>query len=253
MASSEEPWIAVIPARYGSSRFPGKPLVLIKGVPMVVRVAQRVQRVPGLDGVIVATDDDRIQRACEEYGIGVRSTPSNCLTGTDRVWEAVRDLEGALILNVQGDEPLIMPEFVETVMAAKRRWPDAVINGQAPLSSIEDVLSRNVPKMLSTPDGVLLYASRAPVPTRHKSTDGLAELSAYQKQVCIYAFNHSELRRFAEARKRTRLESLEDIEILRFLELGIPVRVVDLPGGTLAVDVPEDVQRIEQALERSTR
>lgn len=248
MPSSDPPWIAVIPARYGSSRFPGKPLVPIAGVPLVVRVARQVEKVEELDAVYVATDDDRIEATCAEAGIEVRRTSPECPTGTDRVWEAVRELGECRVVNVQGDEPLVEPASIRKVMEAKAEWPDAVANGQAPVESLEEVRRSTVPKMVTSDDGRLLYASRAPVPARHKSEDGFAPPEAYRKQVCIYAFERWQLREYGERGGRTRVEGYEDIEILRFLELGIPVRMVDLPGGTAAVDVPEDVERVEALL-----
>lgn len=243
------PWVGVIPARYGSSRFPGKPLAPIAGVPMVIRVAGRVSRVPGLDRVLVATDDDRIEETCRDEDVEVVRTRSDCMTGTDRVWEAVRDLGDCRVINVQGDEPLVDPGSIRKVMDAKLEHPDSVINGQAPVEDLAEARRPSVPKMVAAPDGRLLYASRAPVPARHSDDELHAPGDRYRKQVCIYAFDREQLKLFGERSERTPLEELEDIEVLRFLEVGVPVRVVDLPAGTVAVDHPEDVETVERLLD----
>lgn len=248
MSSSDLPWVAVIPARYGSSRFPGKPLVRIAGVPLILRVAERVSRVPGLSRVLVATDDDRIESVCRGAGLEVARTSPACMTGTDRVWEAVREFEECRVINVQGDEPLIEPDSVLAVMQRKLDFPGAVINAQAPVETYEEAERRTVPKMVSAADGRLLYASRALVPASNKAADGRAPLEMIRKQVCIYAFDRWQLERFGSAERRLPLEAAEDIEIVRFLEMGIEVRVVDVAAGTCAVDVPEDVDRVEALL-----
>ena len=238
--------VAIIPARYGSSRFPGKPLVKVLGVPLIIRVFQRVVTAFPPEQVIVATDDSRIQKVCEEAGIRVAMTSTSCPTGTDRVWEAAKQLDTDVIINVQGDEPLVGTEDILAVVQSKRANPGYVINAMCTIADRGDIESPNVPKVVVNERSELVYMSRAPIPYV-KAQD---VVHIYRRQVCIYGFNRRELQAFAECGGKSRLEEPEDIEILRFLDLGIPVRMVEVNEAPVAVDVPEDVVRVEQILGR---
>jgi len=233
----------VIPARYKSSRFEGKPLAMIDGTPMIVRVWQRCAAAVPADDVYVATDDDRIADVCRRAGIRVLMTPDDCLTGTDRVYHAARQVAADTYINVQGDEPLINPSDILTVLAAAREGGDTVVNAMCPIAEERDFRSTTVPKVVARPDGRLMYMSRAPIPT-----DKAQGFVTAMKQVCIYAFTAEALGAFASAGRKTPLEAIEDIEILRFLELGYEVRMVEVSGASIAVDVPEDVARVEEVL-----
>ena len=170
-------------------------------------------------------------------------TSPECLTGTDRVFEASQQIEADLFVNVQGDEPLIDPADVIRVIAAAAAHPGVVVNAMCPIDTEADFRSVNVPHVAAAPDGRLLYMSRAAIPT----TKDLA-FAWGRRQVCIYAFPRAALTAFAATGVKTPLEELEDIEILRFLELGIPVHMVALESVSIAVDVPSDVERVEAAL-----
>jgi len=233
----------VIPARYRSSRFPGKPLAPIAGVSLVRRVWERCTRAVDQADVHVATDDERIADHCRSFGANVIMTSEACLTGTDRVAEAARSLAADVILNVQGDEPLIEPGDVRAVLEGFLARPAAVACGMCPIESMEDYESRTVPKVVTRPDGTLLYMSRAPIPASK-----VRGLPTCRRQVCIYAFGPGHLAAFAAAGRKTPLEEIEDIEILRFLESGTEIRMVELGPGSVAVDVPADVARVEALL-----
>lgn len=233
----------VIPARFCSSRFPGKPLAPIAGVSLVQRVWERCIRALDAAQVHVATDDRRIADHCAAFGANVVMTSDGCLTGTDRVAEAARSLEAEVILNVQGDEPLIDAKDVLAVLDSFNRHPEDVACGMCPIDSLEDFESRTVPKVVARPDGRLLYASRSPIPGSKERG-----LSRAWRQVCIYAFSPAHLEAFAARGRKTPLEEIEDIEILRFLESGTEVRMVEVSGGSVAVDVPADVVRVEAIL-----
>ncbi len=237
--------IVVIPARYRSTRYPGKPLVEISGRKMILRVADIAAEAVGVDSVIVATEDDRIREACEDAGYRVVMTSAAALTGTDRIAEVAESVDAEFFVNVQGDEPMLDHADIVRVIEAKRENPDAVINAYCRIGSHEDPASRNLPKVVFNESESLLYMSRSLVPGSKESRE-----LGYHKQVCIYAFNHQELRRFSAFGRKSALESVEDIEILRFLEVGIPVKMIKVPGGSLAVDEPEDVSRVEVALAR---
>jgi len=210
---------------------------------MVHRVWDRCVGALPAEDVYVATDDDRISNYCAEHGIQVLMTPRECLTGTDRIYHVARQLDADMYINVQGDEPLISPHDIAAVMAAARKQPDAIINAMCRIGAEHDYRSPNVPKVVCRPDGRLLYMSRAPIPT-----DKAFSFSSAMKQVCIYAFPRSALMEFGSVTEKTRLERIEDIEILRFLELGYEVQMIEVSGASIAVDLPEDVSRVESAL-----
>jgi len=235
--------VIIIPARYQSSRFPGKPLIDLCGKPMIVRVWERCIKVLDKDKVFVATDDQRIIECCKKYDINTLLTSSDCLTGTDRVHEAAKQLETDLIINVQGDEPLLDPQDVADVLKAAEENPGRVINAMCPINEEHDFYSANVPKVVCRPDGRLLYMSRAAIPT-NKALKFVHAL----KQVCIYAFPPQALDDFAKQTKKTQLEQVEDIEILRFLELGYEVQMIKVSENSIAIDDPADVERVEQVL-----
>lgn len=235
----------VIPARYASSRFPGKPLVLINNKPMIVWVAEACAVAVGNDAVHIATDDDRIASVVQHAGHNVVMTSPNALTGTDRIAEAAQTIDADVFLNVQGDEPLVNPEDIRRIRDEKFRHPGEVVNGYCAIGPGEDPKSVNIPKVVVGEGARLLYMSRLPIPG-HK--DPTKEPERYLKQVCIYAFNRTELAAYAQLGRKSDVEACEDIEILRFLSLGIPVRMVPTTPGTQAVDSPEDVKTIETLL-----
>jgi 3-deoxy-manno-octulosonate cytidylyltransferase (CMP-KDO synthetase) len=239
--------LGVIPARYASSRYPGKPLVDILGKPLVIRVAERTAAALGNENVVIATEDTRIIEVVEQWGYRSVMTTNKPPTGTDRLWEVAQKMEADVYINVQGDEPLILPKDILKILEHKRENPDVVINGYQQISTEEDPESVNIPKVVFAENGDLLYMSRRALPGTKSGTP----CEAYYKQVCIYGFSYGELKTFGEHNGKTRLESYEDIEILRFLELGYKVRMVELSGSSLAVDVPEDVQIVEQAIIKS--
>jgi 3-deoxy-manno-octulosonate cytidylyltransferase (CMP-KDO synthetase) len=235
--------VVVIPARYASSRFPGKPLAPIRGEPMLAWVWRRCCEAVGPEAVIVATDDDRISSVAKGYGMRVEMTSSDHQTGTDRVAEVAGRIDASLVVNVQGDEPMLDPAHIRAVIDAFDPGRDQVVNAMSPIEDRASHLSLSVPKVVAAPDGRLLYMSRGPIPM----TKG-GDPTAGMRQVCIYAFAPEALRAFAAHGRKTPLEDVEDIEILRFLELGIPVRMIEVAAGSVAVDFPEDIATVESLL-----
>ncbi len=233
----------VIPARYKSSRFPGKPLVDICDRPMILRVWDKARQALPEDCVYIATDDERIANICKQAGANVLMTPEDCLTGTDRVFHASQVLDTDILINIQGDEPLILVDDILAVINESKAHPSEIINAMCPIQHEEEFYSSSVPKVVCTPQNRLLYMSRAAIPT----TKGLSFDRAY-KQVCIYAFPKESLETFAKQPQKTPLEQIEDIEILRFLELGYNVRMLEVSESSIAVDHPEDVTKVEKAL-----
>ncbi len=237
--------VVIIPARFNSSRYPGKPLVKLLGKPMVLWVVELSSRAVGRENVYVATDDQRIANVVDQAGFQFIMTSNEALTGTDRLAEAAERIEADIFINVQGDEPLASPEDIIKVRDEKVRNIDYVINGFSWIGREEDPSSINIPKVITNESNDLIYMSRIALPGyKDKKNAPLV----YKKQVCIYAFTKSELKSFSNFGRKSELEKSEDIEILRFLELNKTIKMVETKAGSLAVDIPEDVILVEKAL-----
>lgn len=234
----------IIPARYASSRFPGKPLSNILGKSLIQRVCDLSSEAVGAGSVYVATDHESIAEHVRDLGYQVIMTSEDCATGSDRVADAMRALSFQKAINVQGDEPMVSPSFIKSV-AQKLRDSDFIINGIAPIAQEEDPSILAMPKMVTSQDGRLLYASRNVIPA---AKSGAVVRNAIRKQVCVYGFNLGLMESFGAGRQKTELEAIEDLEILRFIENGIPVEVMETVEFSLAVDYPEDIERVEVAL-----
>lgn len=231
----------VIPARYQSSRFEGKPLALIAGVPMLQRTYERVKSCPGLDHLTVATDDAKIEQFCREAGIPCVMTSSECLTGTDRVAEVARQTDYDFYVNIQGDEPVIESSTIDQVVDSYREHKNeyAAYNLFKTVDSEEEPESPSMIKVIVNEHDELLYMSRCPVPFEK----GRNEVG-FRKQVCVYGFTREALELFA-SRGKGPVEQAEDIEILRFIEMGRKVRMIETKSESIAVDRPEDIARVE--------
>lgn len=240
------PAVAVIPARYGSTRFPGKPLIDLCGVPMVVRVAQRAAQASSIRAVIVATDDPRIAAAVDEAGFTAVTTPADCPSGTDRVASAIQvaKLEAELIVNVQGDEPLIDPADIDAVVEETAASSASMGTLARPFDDPRRFDDPNCVKVVIRADGRALYFSRAPIP--HGGGEPRLQ------HVGLYAYTPSVLNQLTSAPPAP-LEESERLEQLRALHMGIDIHVAMARSATpsIAVDTPEDVQRVVEALEQS--
>lgn len=239
--------LIVIPARYRSSRLPGKPLVDIDGIPMIVRTAQRCLQVLPREQIIVATDDERIAEVCSAAGFRVEMTRDDHLTGGDRVAEVARRIPARTIINVQGDEPVFNPDDIRTIITAARTNRDRVLTGYCPLAAHEWEDTK-FPRLVFGLQKQLIYIGRAQVPGSHDGTFRFG-----YRHVCVYAYPPDLLEAFAAVQQRTPLEAVEDHEIMRFLEMGLPVEVVELSSESVAVDRPSDIDRAVRALARESR
>jgi 3-deoxy-manno-octulosonate cytidylyltransferase (CMP-KDO synthetase) len=229
----------LIPARYESSRFPGKPLADIHGKPMIQRVWEKCVAAVGEQLVYVATDDERIASAVAGFGGQYIMTPSHCLTGTDRLAEANKTLVLDFIINVQGDEPMIAPNDIIKIRDAFIADPSQIVNAYTSISDDEDPFTTTLPKVVLSKSGKLLYISRAAIPMNKN-----AEADNCYKQVCIYAFSKSHLSFFSENNAKTPIENIEDIEILRFLENDISVKMIEVENVGIAVDTAQDLEKV---------
>lgn len=237
--------VVIIPARYGSSRYPGKPLVPLLGKPMILWVAELSARAVGAENVYVATEDQRIADVVKGAGFQAVMTTDDVLTGTDRLAQAAEQIEADIYINVQGDETMVDPADILKVRNAKQANMNVVINGFSWIGDAEDPHNVNIPKVITNEHDELIYMSRLALPGFKDSNHAPKR---YKKQVCIYAFTYEELRAFRGFGRKSKLEYSEDIEILRFLEMGKTILMVETRPGSLAVDVPGDVIKVEAAL-----
>ena len=237
--------VVVIPARYGSSRYPGKPLAPLLGKPMIIWVAELCAQAVGVENVFIATEDQRIADVVLAANFTPIMTSVNALTGTDRLAEASRKIDADIFINVQGDEPLVNPVDILKIRDAKIQHMDMIINGYCLMSCHEDPESINIPKVITNERSELVYMSRSALPG---FKDRINAPSAYKKQVCIYAFTEAELKSFESFGRKSTLEHSEDIEILRFLELNKRILMVETEPGSAAVDEPSDVALVEAKL-----
>jgi 3-deoxy-manno-octulosonate cytidylyltransferase (CMP-KDO synthetase) len=234
--------VIVIPARYKSSRFPGKPLAKINGREMVLIVADKASEAIGKENVYIATENMEIVKIAKNEGYNVVITSDSCLTGTDRVAEASLEIDADIFINIQGDEPLIDPNDIKKSIDLKKLYPDYVINCMSKLHKDEEASNKKIPKVICDLDQNLIYCSRNVIPGfKEKNTSDIF------KQVCIYVFNKNQLRKFHSTEKSP-LELSEDIEIVRCLEKGMKVKMLKVDKVSYAVDYPEDIKVIEENL-----
>jgi 3-deoxy-manno-octulosonate cytidylyltransferase (CMP-KDO synthetase) len=237
--------VGVIPARYASTRFPGKPLALIRGVPMVVRVYRRALESGIFDALLVAADDERVSSLCHDYGVPVCMTRTDHSSGSDRVWEAASGQNADIIVNVQGDEPLLDPVSLRRLiepLCDPEADAIAVSSVYAPILDPADYANPNVVKLVIAADGRALYFSRAPIPY---AREGLPEIVF--RHIGLYAYTRLALERFVHM-PVSPLERMENLEQLRLLENGIPIFMRRVDASAHGVDTPEDLARIEALL-----
>ena len=240
--------VGIIPARFASTRFPGKPLALIAGKPLIQRVVEQCQRAKSLSAVVVATDDERIFRAARNY-CRVEMTRADHPSGSDRIAEVAGRIACDAVINIQGDEPLIDPEVVDAVAGALAR--DEMSTAAAHIKNPSEYENPNVVKVVTDAAGRALYFSRRTIPylreAHHRpATEQLAALP-FLKHLGIYGFRRETLLRLVRF-PVSALENAEKLEQLRALENGIRIAVVTVKYNSVGVDVPEDVAKVEKIL-----
>ncbi len=238
----------IIPARFGSSRFPGKPLVKILGKELILRVADQCAKVFTKRNVYIATDDKRINDLCKKHNFKTIITPKNCKTGTDRIFFAAKEIgKSDFFINVQGDEPLVSALDIKKIIKAKKKFMNHVICGYSRIN-FKTANNLNIPKVVINKESNLLYMSRSLIPGSKKMH--FKNQLSYLKQVCIYAYTFSELKEFNKFSGKSYNENLEDIEILRFLDLNRPIKMVEVSDGSVAVDVKKDIKKVIRILKK---
>jgi 3-deoxy-manno-octulosonate cytidylyltransferase (CMP-KDO synthetase) len=257
MKNKQDTIIAIIPARYGSTRFPGKSLVMIKDKPMIQWVYERTKQSRFINRVVVATDDERIQQAVLSFGGEVAMTSPNHATGTDRIAEVAGRLACDIVVNVQGDEPLIRPEMIDQAIQP------LVDDPSVPMSTLcrkierdEEAFDPNVVKVVFDKNGFALYFSRAPIPWDRDRWAGksswkeLTMTGTLYKHIGLYVYRKDFLLQYARMHQ-TPLEASEKLEQLRVLEHGHRIRAVVTLHDSFGVDIPGDLSRIMKRLEES--
>ena len=245
-------FLAIIPARYASTRFPAKPLALLGGKPMIQHVYERVSQV--LDDVVVATDDQRIYDAVSQFGGRVVMTSTEHRTGTDRCFEAYNNfgLNADVVINVQGDEPFIAEDQIQSLMQCfnNPQIDIATLIKPFPADSTYETLSNpNTPKVIVNPQGQAIYFSRSVIPClRGIEQDQWASHRTYYKHIGIYAYRVEALRQITQM-QQTPLELSESLEQLRWLENGLTIQTAETHIETIGIDTPEDLQRAEKYLQ----
>ncbi len=242
--------VAIIPARYGSTRLPGKPLALLRHTPMIQHVYERTRLVQGVDRVLVATDDQRIARTVQDFGGEVVMTSADHPTGTDRLAEAARPLDADMIVNVQGDLPFFPPQMVEEAVVRLQNSPEAAMaTVKTPIYEEAEWRNPNVVKVVTDRNGYALYFSRSPIPCYRDglpASENREQVLAY-RHIGLYVYRKDFLLTFT-ALPPTLLEETEKLEQLRALEWGYQICVTHTARPTIEVDTPEDLIRAEEAL-----
>ena len=240
--------VVVIPARYASTRLPGKPLVSLNGQPMIQRVYARAKLAQRVNRVIVATDDDRIVQAVASFGGEARMTRPDHRTGTERVAEVAAHVDGEIFVNVQGDEPLLDPAAVDAAVEALLQEPEAdVATVATPVKIPSDIMDPNVVKVVLDFDDNALYFSRAPIPWVRDTANTIQV--RHLKHLGLYVFHREALLEYPTL-PQGELERIEQLEQLRWLENGTKIRVAAVEHDAVSVDVPEDVARVERLLQK---
>lgn len=237
----------MIPARYGSTRFPGKPLAMINGKPLLRWVIEGSKQSKHLSEILVATDDERIAKLANESGAEAVMTPSDLPTGTDRVWNAVSGKQADVVVNIQGDEPLIKGELLDRLVAPFSSSPELDMATLGRPLDLEALNSVTTAKIILNHRDEALYFSRYPIPYSRLDAKHEAELSGALKHIGIYAYRKPFLKRFCE-QAPVAIEKAESLEQLRALYLGARIRVVRVSHDSWGVDTPEDVQKIEKIM-----
>ena len=247
--------VAIIPARYASTRFPGKPLAIIAEKPMIRWVYEGVQKASRVDQVIVATDDERILEAVRDFGGEAVMTSGMHPSGTDRIAEAAQGFDSDIVVNVQGDEPLIRGDVIDAcIQPLQEGAKEPVVTPCVRIRKLTDLHNPDVVKVVKNPAGRALYFSRSPIPfdrDRELHEDDLAQIS-FWKHLGLYAYRRDFLLQYSRM-EQTPLEKREKLEQLRILENGYAIQVVETDYDPIGVDSPEDLEKIRDLFDEKVK
>ncbi|UCE42473.1 MAG: 3-deoxy-manno-octulosonate cytidylyltransferase [Candidatus Aminicenantes bacterium] len=227
----------IIPARYGATRFPGKPLAIIAGKPMIQRVYEQAQKAKLLEQIIIATDDDRIYSASRAFAADVRMTSSDHQSGTERVAEVAAGLESPIIINIQGDEPLLQGQMIDDLVQALQDLSITMATLASKVTDLDRIHDQDIVKVVADNNGNALYFSRSPLPFRPSDH--------FFQHIGIYGYQKEFLLKF-HTLPVSRLAVTEGLEQLRVLENGYKIKIVSTPFPALSVDNPQDIMAVEK-------
>ena len=236
--------LGVIPARYKSTRFEGKPLALINDIPMIKRTYDQAKKSIKLNELIVATDDQRIVDYCESESIPIIMTSEYCLTGTDRLAEVSTKLDYDLYINIQGDEPIIDPMSISQIIDSYQKYGDEymVYNLYKVIADEHEINNKTIIKVIVNKYDDVIYMSRLPIPFSNSDST-----PHFKQQIPVYGLTKKALDVFSKQSK-TLNEQYEDVELLRFIDLGYKIKMQETTVDSIAVDVPSDIQKVENFL-----
>ena len=244
---NERDFALLIPARIGSGRLARKPLANIGGKPMIAHTYERALEATDASNIFVATDSEEIMSVCDSIGASAIMTSKDCLTGTDRIAEVSKKIKAKCYINLQGDEPLMPAKNIKKIISAGIQMPEKIINGWAPIQTKREYFSRTIPKVVLKDKDSLMYMSRSPIPGNKNNNFKTAK-----KQICVYSFPYSALEFILHNPCKSPVEDIEDIEILRFLEKGWDIKMIEMDGSTIAVDTPSDLQKVRKKMDQIT-
>ena len=236
-------FVVVIPARLNSGRLGRKPLADICGKPMLLHTYERALEATSRDNIFVATDSNEIMDVCQKANANCVMTSEECITGTDRVAEFSEKISAKVYINLQGDEPIMNSKNIVKMIKNGVQEPDSIINGWSSIHKKRDYLSRTIPKVVVKENGDLMYMSRSPIPGNKSN-----EFIKAKRQICVYSFPLKALQFIAANPTKSAVEEIEDIEILRFLETGWRIKMIELSGNSVAVDTPRDLQVVRKIM-----
>ena len=231
-------YLVVIPARLQSTRLKEKLLIKINGIEMIARTYLKCLKVVKNNNIIIATDSKKIVNICKKYNANYTLTSKKCLTGTDRIAEVAKKIKRDIYINVQGDEPFLDPTDLKKIISNALKHKNLILNGYADINEEGEYLNNSIPKLVFDNNKYLLYMSRAAIPSNKKNS-----FKKGFKQICIYSFPRKKLLDFNKTIKKSFLEKLEDIEILRFLEKSEKIKMIKLSGKSFAIDTPKDLNK----------
>lgn len=245
--------VGIIPSRWSATRFPGKPLAVISGKPMIQRVVERVQKAKKIEKIIVATDDNRIFEcinSLNKKNVDVVITKQNHKTGTDRISEIAKNISDEIIINIQGDEPLIDPSLIDNLVTKleDNKWD--MVTAATPIINKEDLDNSNIVKVVFDKNNTALYFSRSKIPYFNKGYEKLNNQLAW-KHIGIYGYQKDCLFKFVST-PQSDLEKLEKLEQLRALHIGYKINVVETISCCVGVDTPEDILKIEKIIKEKS-
>lgn len=236
-------FVIIIPARLKSTRLPNKPLINIEGKPMIRRTFERAVIASNIENVFIATDSIEIKQECIKFTDNIILTPESCKTGTDRLAVASNLVNSKIYINLQGDEPIMPIENIKKIISVSINDSTKIYNGYAKILNQSEFFNNSIPKLVTDNKGNMLYISRAPIPNNKNNF-----FISANKQICLYAYNKKLLNEF-HSNKKTSNEEIEDIEILRFLEFGFDVKMIEMNPNTIAVDTAQDLKKVKQIIQ----